>query len=491
MSDSTARLSLPALYWPHEALALAYAGMEISWLTPYFLALVPPARLLPPYLTAFLLAVPMLGYYGWARLAERRQIDVGRERLVMLLALPVTVLLGWRIFLHPGMPLGDLSWIQQAGSNLLFGGSSGHWVVALTALYLWWRGVSLSRRTFEFEPVSFAFRSGLLLLVFGTLLLSYIVGFQVNAFIFPFFFFSLVAVALTRLEEVGQVKGDVGQLFSLYWLLVLGAAIGLVLLAGGLFTQLASPEGIDALLRLWAPIGDALVQVIAWVLTIVLTPFAPILEWLAELFARGWQILFENAPDFLTNLEFPAVEGEEALAAAYLPLAMEVVRSVCGIGLLLAVFLVVLWVLNKERRRLREQREAHESLDVSLVDALAGLLRNARSRLRGAWASMAQFGAGSDLLAAISVRNIYANTTRLARKRGYPRGRARTPYEYLPDLQSAFPQAPEDAQRITEAYVGVHYGELPSSRAELAELRAAYERLRSSPVPERPGFEQP
>jgi hypothetical protein len=404
-----------------------------------------------------------------------------------LLVLPVTVLLGWRIFLHPGVSWGDLSWIRQAGSDLLFGSSGGHWVVTVTALYLWWRGVSLSRRSFEFEPVSFAFRSGLLLLIFGTLLLSYIVGFQVIAFIFPFFFFSLVAVALTRLEEVGQVKGDVGQLFGRYWIVVLSAAIGLVLLAGGLLTQLARPEGIDALLRLWSPIGDALIRVFTWVLTIVLAPFEPILEWLAGLFARGWQILFETAPNFLSDLGVPVFEEEEALATPYLAVAVDVVRYVCGIGLLLALFLVVLWVLHRERRRLREQREAHESLDVSLADALAGLWRNARDRLRGAWDSVAQFGVGSDLLAAISVRNIYANTTRLARKRGYPRNKALTPYEYLPQLQAAFPQAPEDALRITDAYVGVHYGELPTSRTELAELRATYERLKNSPLPEKPG----
>lgn len=143
-----------------------------------------------------------------------------------------------------------------------------------------------------------------------------------------------------------------------------------------------------------------------------------------------------------------------------------------------------LWLLNRERQRIDEQAESHEDLDTGLGAALASLLRNAGARLRNAGAMISQFGIGSDLLAAISVRNIYANMGRLARKRGYPRHKARTPYEYLPDLRTAFPEAGAEAEVITDAYVAVHYGELPTSRDQLDALRAAYERLRESPVPE-------
>ncbi|MCB0230768.1 MAG: DUF4129 domain-containing protein, partial [Anaerolineae bacterium] len=74
-----------------------------------------------------------------------------------------------------------------------------------------------------------------------------------------------------------------------------------------------------------------------------------------------------------------------------------------------------------------------------------------------------------------------ANTARLAKKRGYPRHKARTAYEYLPDLQAAFPAAREEARQITDAYVSVAYGDLPTSKEDLANLRAAYERLKDSP----------
>lgn len=43
---------------------VAFAGMEISWFTLFFLAFVRPARLDPPYLTAALLGGLMLAFYG-------------------------------------------------------------------------------------------------------------------------------------------------------------------------------------------------------------------------------------------------------------------------------------------------------------------------------------------------------------------------------------------------------------------------------------------
>jgi hypothetical protein len=164
-------------------------------------------------------------------------------------------------------------------------------------------------------------------------------------------------------------------------------------------------------------------------------------------------------------------------------LALRVLRLLCGVGLLALLLFAGLVLLKRERQRQREIEEVHETLDMSVGDALAGLWRRARDRLRGAARLWSQFGLSGDLLAAISVRNIYANTGRLARQRGYPRHKARTPYEYLDDLCAAFPQAHSEAQAITDAYVAVHYGELPTGREEMDSLRAAYQRLKESPPP--------
>jgi hypothetical protein len=460
--------------------------MEICWVTPFFLLVFPPARLHSPLAAAFTLGGILLAFYAWSRVAEHFQVGLGRERLVMLVALPVLVLLGWRVYLHPDVALSDLSWIAAAGYAMVTKGSGGYWVVMVTVLFLWWRALALSRREFSFHSVAFAFRLGILLLTVGTVLLSLVVGQQVMTFIVPFFYFSLVTVALTRLDEVGQVRGDVGQLLDLYWLAVLGGALVLVVIAGAVLIRLASAEGIAWLLRLWAPIGDALVTVITWVLAILLAPFNPLLERLAELMARGWQeLLLGPLGQAAQNLQGQIVvpEGSD-LATELVALAFAILRLSCGIAILAALIGAGLWLLNRERQRLNEQTETHEDIEAGLAEALAALLRNARARLSTAVGMIRQFGVGGDLMAAISVRAIYANTTRLAKGRGYPRHKARTPYEYLSDLRVAFPEAQVEAEAITEAYVAVHYGELPASRELMEGLRAAYDRLKASPMPE-------
>jgi hypothetical protein len=472
--------------WRQELLRLAYAGMEISWFTQFFLVFVPPARLLPPYGTACAFGLVMLGVYAWSALAEARQWPASLDRLGLLLALPILILLAWRVYLHPELPLADLSWIQAAGAGLLAASSDGYWAVMAAVLFIWWRGLALGRRAYTFETVALAFRSGLLLLAAGALLLSFVTRQQAMAFILPFFFFSLLAVALARLEDVGRIKGEVGRIFDLSWLGILVVVAALTVgLAGALLTWLARPEGLEMMRSLWAPIGNLLIEALLVVLAILLAPFEPILSWLSNLMAQAW----------LSLLETPLLGGLDALQPAMteevgspqldqlIAIVLRLLRLLCGAGLLALLLFAGLHALQRERQRQRELEETHEDLDVSLGDALAGLWRRARDRLRGAAQLWSQFGMSGDLLAAISVRNIYANTSRLARQRGYPRHQARTPYEYLADLRAAFPQARSEVEAITDAYVAVHYGELPTGREEMDSLRAAYQRLKESPPP--------
>ena len=76
------------------------------------------------------------------------------------------------------------------------------------------------------------------------------------------------------------------------------------------------------------------------------------------------------------------------------------------------------------------------------------------------------------------MQNIYANVSRLARDRGYPRRPAQPPDDYLPLLVRALGGFEEQLTRITAAYMRVHYGDHPVSRAELAQLREDYRVVR-------------
>jgi hypothetical protein len=91
-----------------------------------------------------------------------------------------------------------------------------------------------------------------------------------------------------------------------------------------------------------------------------------------------------------------------------------------------------------------------------------------------------RFGVGRQLLAAISVQNMYANLCRLAGQRGYPRHPAQPPDRYLPVLEQAFGGHNEALSRITMAYMRVHYGDRAVGIGELSRLRRDYDEMLAS-----------
>ena len=82
------------------------------------------------------------------------------------------------------------------------------------------------------------------------------------------------------------------------------------------------------------------------------------------------------------------------------------------------------------------------------------------------------------LFAALTIRRIYAHLGVLAAEQGYPRVPHETPYEYMPTLEQAFPDTRDEVACITEAYVAVHYGEVPERSEDVVAVRDAWERIR-------------
>ena len=169
-----------------------------------------------------------------------------------------------------------------------------------------------------------------------------------------------------------------------------------------------------------------------------------------------------------------------ALIAAVLRV---IVYSLGLLIILLALAVVVSVVKMAGRRRARvdnKEDEQHESTWSSreLWRKLRAQLLDRLARLRNLAGIMDRLGA-SGLFAALTIRRIYAQTIRLAASRGYPRPAARTPYEHLATLRQAFPGCEPELFQLTEAYVGVHYGELPERAEALSEIRLGFERIKA------------
>jgi hypothetical protein len=134
--------------------------------------------------------------------------------------------------------------------------------------------------------------------------------------------------------------------------------------------------------------------------------------------------------------------------------------------------------LERIRSGHREE-EAEEELEEE-VTLGGGTLGRGWRWLRDKVGLVRRFGVGRELLAAISVQNMYANLCRLAGRRGYPRHPAQPPDRYLPVLVEAFGGHDKALSRLTAAYMRVHYGDRAVSFGELARLRGDYDEVRSS-----------
>jgi hypothetical protein len=147
----------------------------------------------------------------------------------------------------------------------------------------------------------------------------------------------------------------------------------------------------------------------------------------------------------------------------------------------IAAALIILYVLFVRATR-RIRRADPEEADFDDEGLRPGRIDLGLDRLAAWLKRLGRYGMGQQLLAAITVENIYANLTRLARRRGFPRAASEDPTRYLARLYLAFPDHRPELDAITAAYLVVHYAERPIQPDELARVRAAYEAVIAEPA---------
>jgi hypothetical protein len=461
---------------------------EICWFTPWFSMITRSAAGPTLYGTALTLGILVLAVVYFSRILDRLQLDLLYQRVILIVTVVISTVLIMRFLLYSSYGWWDLGWLGKAGEALLtFYSLPPEVGVSALVLFLWWRGVSIGQRNVTFQGVAFSFRLGVLLLVFSVPLLSILAAYDstapvlspVEVFILPFFFFSLLAVALARVEEVNRAKGGVGAPFNFTWLAILLGSIAAVLVTAWLISRVYSIEGFSQVFRWLRPVFNPLVRVVEYILILLFKLLTPFLEWLARVLQGAFETFAQN----IEGIEIPQPLPPENLRSAepIKPprLLVDALRYVC-LGLIGAVILVGL-ALGLRRRLERQRRgdETRESLWSSAVfaDGMSNSLRDGWDRLKDIAGLVGRFGPGMRLYAAVSIRKIYANMARLAERQGFPRQPAQTPYEYLPALDLVFPDCQAEVTAITEAYVSVHYGEVPESLRDLQHIRECWEQI--------------
>ena len=457
-----------------ELVFLSLGTIDVCVITPLVAALlsrIVPVRPLP--VTAIFLCTVLAVHY-LARLALHLSPRPTLRAALLGLGILVSGLLTVHQVLYAETRLWDPDWLVGIVASVRRQVASPEVLVFLLVLFLWWRGLVLAQRRLDSEHVAFRFRLGLLLIAMTTALGESMLSWPYHRFVFVFFFASLLGVALARAEEVGEQYGGSRSPFGLGWLATLVVAgLGVLLLAGGL-AALLTPDNLSLVLvpALYVVrfILFGLVYAMAWIAQILIAP-------LMAVFKQGELArILDEAARRMVPPEPPEME-EEAQAFFLAPEQLVMLRTV---GVILAVLLLLLLVISSLRRlRLRGGRQRDEEREsvwegAHLRRGLGDLLRRGRRRLDEAAAALSHTLLGR-LFAALTIRRIYAHLGALAAERGYPRSSSQTPYEYLPTLERAFPERREEVARITEAYVAVHYGEMPERPEELASVQVAWE----------------
>lgn len=456
-----------------ELVFVALGTMDICVIVPLFAALLSPIIPVRPLAVVTVFLGALLAVHYLARLALRLPLHPTLRSGLLGLGMLVSGLLVVHQLLHAETRLLDSAWLVDVFSDLQQNVGSHDVLVFLLVLFLWWRGLVLAQRRLDSESVAFRFRLGLVLLALTLVLAGSILPWPYHYLVFVFFFAGLLGIALARAEEVGQRYGGSQSPFGLGWLVTLvAAALAVLLLAGGLATLLTG-ESIALLLvpalQVLRLILIGLVYVMALIAQIVITPLLALFRQheigrFLEEFARKM-----TPPE---AFEMETQSRESPFTAEQLALVQAI--GIIG-GVLLLLLLVALSLRRLRAQAGRRRDEGRESVweGVHLRHGLRDLLRRGRHRLDEAANALGRF------FAARTIRRIYAHVSALAAERGYPRAAYETPYEYLPALEHAFPDNREDVARVTEAYIAVHYGEVPERPEDLMVVRAAWQRIRS------------
>ena len=451
---------------------------------------------MPPAALFLLLLGTLIFYMLVADLLNQWQVDSPQRELIMAGVVLATSLLSVRLLLYPRLAPWDLRWLGETGSAV-FNFTAGRRPEVLVLLlngFLWWRVAANTDRDLSFFAVGVNFRLGLLLsVVANAMLVGTGRATVTEAFIFfaLFMFAGLTAVSVARIDEKALLT-EHSRGAVLPWLQVAQVTVvaAVTLLLGGLLALIFRPATIMRVLGWFSPLWELLGTVSGWLIYGLAWLLAPLMN--AAVRFLQW-VMSQVEP-----METPQQEQAFGDIVVVRPTDIttlldrhdNVRYALVALMILGALALIWLFFVRTRRRMLVNEEEAWAQERVTFG---GGLLGRGAERLRDLWDLVRRYGLGTQLLAAISIQNIYANTSRLARLRGFPRPTAQPPDLYLPALQAAFPGCGDELAHITEAYMRVEYGDQALDNIELDRLRADYRRVRATPPPdaETPDAETP
>jgi len=428
----------------------------------------------------------MLIPFNISRLMSTLNVKVERQRIVLIVGLILTILIAWRLLLYSPRPVSDLGWISDFVNHMEYPGNPffvRDLTIFLMVAFMWWRGISLVGRHVDIAEIGFRMRFEILLLfILVAVIAGSLLPWSVTPFILLFFFTSLLAIVITRVEQLELSR--IGHSFPItfHWLLIVSGAAAMITFTTGILAGVLSNDSVTTSVGWFSPVWQALGHmgiVVVAIISYLIMPLFILIGWLLGLFVGAFGSAFEgglDSLDMLSQAPFAEQLPEELMEAT--ESSIQFPRQLLTILIMFFVVLFIALALGRLGRSLRRASSA----EIQTADPLPGYGSLPRPGL--GQRILDRFGALRRWRAAASIRHLYRQMCTTAADYGYPRSESETPYEYLQTLSQAWPAGEEDTKLITEAYVRVHYGELPENKEELTEIEAAWKRLESKPPAE-------
>lgn len=429
------------------AITALLALAEAAVLASIVFIFVPAPRGLTLMIQVGIVWVILFGLAVQWQLLAQRGVSLRAQRLVMgfwLLAL--IVLAEVDVFAHMPKMQADIFTMAPA---------------FVTAIVLWWRGMSLGNEELHPRTAELHLQAGMLLLILSSFATLFIHNEEVYIPIIAFFIGALGATPLCNLEMTAHSSSGRPVPMTRGWWGWIALTVFGVLAIGLMVSALITGRSAAEILALL--IGVILLPIILLLSIIPVTALDALVEFLRRLslnfgqlalFGQGIQQLPQNE-----NTSPPvAVPPEFNLFFALIVLA--------------GVALLVIWLMQRADKPLFSPQATSGDIE--------GVLPDEKKEAEGVISRALGLSALRRWLAQMTIRRLYVRAANEAGKRGHKRTPSQTPYDFLPAMQRAFPEHAGEARDITEAYVAAHYGQVPDSDEALDALKQAWERMRHS-----------
>ena len=473
--------------------------MEVLWLYPWLVFIGKERGLDTPKTHLSLLSlicVIGLSYIATKIFLKRKWSMLWIQTSIIACGL-VGIFLVLRIEYSAGFNLFSGAWFVSYGHILLdfFTYTHPFGFGLIASLYLWWRGISLGRSPLDFEDIYTPFLIELATLVF--LIILWVYSFKnetgqnlttdIGIYIAGFFFFGLVALALSNLvviQEQMKTKVESSKNFGRRWLTIILSVIGGIFLISIGFASIFSTQFISAVGRFLKGISavyDKVVTFIIYAIGYLVQILAYIYQWIINLFHHGKP---PEPPQMVVPGDLNNPKGTKQLIIS--PELILILKwTILALLLLVVIFLIIRAV--RRRRRIQtgdDLEEEHESLwswggfksDIILFFKM--LFQRFKRKTKPVTAGVTiDWQPEEDIKRRLSIREIYQHLLWQGERLRIPREDYETPSEYARRLGTFAPEGREPLNEITGLYIDVRYGEKPIDDKKTDDANTVWQRL--------------